>query len=70
MRRGSGSWISCHAASIDFFELAVDVAIAVFGVSSPVVLVCTVGVLTEVPVMLLLVKFINRTDGWFPDGPE
>ncbi|MDR2846682.1 MAG: ACR3 family arsenite efflux transporter [Candidatus Methanoplasma sp.] len=52
----------------DFFELAVAVAIAVFGVSSPVVLVCTVGVLTEVPVMLLLVRFVNRTKGWFPDG--
>ncbi|GLC83306.1 ACR3 family arsenite efflux transporter [Lacrimispora brassicae] len=49
----------------DFFELSVAVAIALFGPTSPVVLVCTVGVLTEVPVMLLLVRFINKTKGWF-----
>lgn len=50
----------------DFFELSVAVAIALFGPTSPVVLVCTVGVLTEVPVMLILVKFINKTKHWFP----
>lgn len=49
----------------DFFELSVAVAITLFGVNSPVVLVCTVGVLTEVPVMLLLVKFVNNTHGWY-----
>lgn len=49
----------------DFFELSVAVAITLFGVNSPVVLVTTVGVLTEVPVMLLLVSFVNRTKGWF-----
>ena len=49
----------------DFFELSVAVAIALFGPTSPVVLVCTVGVLTEVPVMLLLVRFVNNTKGWF-----
>lgn len=49
----------------DFFELSVAVAITLFGVNSPVVLVCTVGVLTEVPVMLLLVKLVNKTRGWF-----
>lgn len=53
-------------AASDFFELSVAVAIALFGVNSPVVLACTVGVLTEVPVMLLLVKFVNKTKGWFP----
>lgn len=52
-------------AASDFFELAVAVAIALFGPDSPVVLACTVGVLTEVPVMLLLVRFINRTRKWF-----
>jgi ACR3 family arsenite transporter len=36
-----------------------------FGVTSPVVLVTTVGVLTEVPVMLLLVKFINKSKKWY-----
>ena len=53
-------------AASDFFELSVAVAIALFGVDSPVVLACTVGVLTEVPVMLLLVKFVNKTKHWFP----
>lgn len=52
----------------DFFELAVAVAITLFGADSPVVLVTTVGVLTEVPVMLLLVKFVNKTRHWFPNG--
>lgn len=50
----------------DFFELSVAVAITLFGVDSPVVLVTTVGVLTEVPVMLMLVRFINKTKHWFP----
>ncbi len=49
----------------DFFELSVAVAIALFGPTSPVVLVCVVGVLTEVPVMLMLVKFVNKTRHWF-----
>lgn len=53
-------------AASDFFELSVAVAIALFGVDSPVVLACTVGVLTEVPVMLLLVKIVNKTKSWFP----
>ncbi len=46
----------------NFFELAVAVAIAVFGVSSPVALATIVGVLVEVPVMLILVKIANRTN--------
>jgi ACR3 family arsenite transporter len=54
-------------AASDFFELSVAVAIALFGPTSPVVLACTVGVLTEVPVMLLLVKFVNKTKHWFPE---
>lgn len=53
-------------AASDFFELSVAVAIALFGPNSPVVLACTVGVLTEVPVMLLLVKIVNKTKHWFP----
>ncbi len=52
--------------SSNFFELAVAVAITMFGASSPVVLVTIVGVLVEVPVMLALVKFANRTKHWFP----
>ena len=43
-------------ASSNFFELAVAVAIALFGTTSPAALATTVGVLTEVPVMLFLVK--------------
>lgn len=49
----------------NFFELAVAVAIALFGTTSPAALATTVGVLTEVPVMLLLVKTANNSKGWF-----
>lgn len=50
----------------NFFELAVAVAIALFGAQSPVALATIVGVLTEVPVMLILVKITNNTKKWFP----
>lgn len=50
----------------NFFELAVAVAIALFGAKSPVALATIVGVLVEVPVMLTLVKIANRTTHWFP----
>ena len=50
----------------NFFELAVAVAIALFGTTSPAALATTVGVLTEVPVMLLLVRIANKTKGRFP----
>lgn len=49
----------------NFFELAVAVAIAIFGSSSPVALATIVGVLVEVPVMLTLVKIANSTRSWF-----
>lgn len=49
----------------NFFELAVAVAISIFGVESPVVLVTIVGVLVEVPVMLTLVKIANSTKKYF-----
>lgn len=49
----------------NFFELAVAVAIAVFGTQSPVALATIVGVLVEVPVMLIIVKIANSTKGWF-----
>lgn len=45
----------------NFFELAVAVAVALFGTTSPAALATTVGVLTEVPVMLTLVKIANKT---------
>ena len=49
----------------NFFELSVAVAIALFGAASPVALATIVGVLVEVPVMLILVKIANNTSGWF-----
>ena len=49
----------------NFFELSVAVAIALFGTTSPVALVTIVGVLVEVPIMLALVGFANRTKQWF-----
>lgn len=50
----------------NFFELAVAVAISLFGLSSGAALATVVGVLIEVPVMLSLVAFANRTKAWFP----
>jgi arsenite transporter len=50
----------------NFFELAVAVAIGLFGLHSIAALVTVVGVLVEVPVMLSLVWFANRTQHWFP----
>ena len=49
----------------NFFELAVAVAIAIFGTTSPVALATIVGVLVEVPVMLILVRIANKTQGLF-----
>lgn len=51
----------------NFFELSVAVAIALFGMDSPAALATTVGVLTEVPIMLILVKIANSTKHWFPE---
>ncbi|MCE5189901.1 MAG: ACR3 family arsenite efflux transporter [Eubacteriales bacterium] len=51
----------------NFFELSVAVAISLFGTSSPAALATIVGVLTEVPVMLILVRIANRTTHWFPE---
>jgi len=51
----------------NFFELAVAVAISLYGLGSGAALATVVGVLIEVPVMLSLVSFANRTKGWFPD---
>ncbi|NEU05882.1 ACR3 family arsenite efflux transporter [Clostridium senegalense] len=49
----------------NFFELAVAVAISLFGLKSGATLATVVGVLTEVPIMLTLVKIANNTRGWF-----
>ena len=53
----------------NFFELAVAVAISLYGLGSGAALATVVGVLIEVPVMLSLVSFANRTKGWFPALP-
>lgn len=50
----------------NFFELAVAVAVSLFGLSSGAALATVVGVLVEVPVMLTLVRIANRTRHWFP----
>lgn len=50
----------------NFFELAVAVAISLFGLQSGAALATVVGVLVEVPVMLMLVKIANNTRRWFP----
>ena len=49
----------------NFFELAVAVAISLFGLKSGATIATVVGVLVEVPVMLTLVKIANNTKGWF-----
>ena len=51
----------------NFFELAVAVSVSLFGLNSGATLATVVGVLIEVPTMLLLVKFANKTKHWF-DG--
>ena len=52
-------------ATSNFFELAVAVAISIFGLNSGAALATVVGVLVEVPVMLSLVWFCNKTRNWF-----
>lgn len=54
----------------NFFELAVAVAISLFGATSPVALATIVGVLVEVPVMLILVRIANNTKRWFPQSEK
>jgi len=60
--------VACPSALIgasNFFELAVAAAIALFGFESGAALATVVGVLIEVPVMLLVVRVVNRTRGWY-----
>ncbi|WP_097461319.1 ACR3 family arsenite efflux transporter [Mangrovitalea sediminis] len=60
--------IACPSALIgasNFFELAVATAISLFGFESGAALATVVGVLIEVPVMLLVVRIVNRSKGWY-----
>jgi len=56
---------ACLIGTSNFFELAVAVAISLFGLNSGAALATVVGVLVEVPVMLSLVAIVNRTQHWF-----
>jgi ACR3 family arsenite transporter len=63
--------VACPSALIgasNFFELAVAAAISLFGFESGAALATVVGVLVEVPVMLLVVRIVNRTRGWYEAG--
>jgi ACR3 family arsenite transporter len=63
--------IACPSALIgasNFFELAVAAAISLFGFESGAALATVVGVLIEVPVMLVVVKVVNATRGWYETG--
>jgi ACR3 family arsenite transporter len=64
--------IACPSALIgasNFFELAVAAAISLFGFESGAALATVVGVLIEVPVMLLVVRVVNGTKGWYERAP-
>ncbi|MEZ5489821.1 MAG: ACR3 family arsenite efflux transporter [Gammaproteobacteria bacterium] len=59
---------ACLIGTSNFFELAVAVAISLFGLNSGAALATVVGVLVEVPVMLSLVAIVNRTGDWFTEA--
>ena len=61
---------ACLIGTSNFFELAVAVAISLFGLNSGAALATVVGVLVEVPVMLSLVAIVNRTGHWFETEQE
>jgi ACR3 family arsenite transporter len=70
-RFGEAHSIACPSALIgasNFFELAVAAAISLFGMHSGAALATVVGVLIEVPVMLLVVRVVNATKGWYERG--
>ncbi|GAO22445.1 ACR3 family arsenite transporter [Alicycliphilus sp. B1] len=67
-KAGEQHSIACPSALIgasNFFELAVAAAISLFGFQSGAALATVVGVLIEVPVMLLVVRVVNRSRGWY-----
>jgi ACR3 family arsenite transporter len=68
---GEAHNVACPSALIgasNFFELAVAAAISLFGFESGAALATVVGVLIEVPVMLLVVHVVNRSKGWYERG--
>ncbi len=68
---GEAHDVACPSALIgasNFFELAVAAAISLFGFDSGAALATVVGVLIEVPVMLLVVRVVNRSKGWYEAG--
>jgi ACR3 family arsenite transporter len=70
-RLGESHNVACPSALIgasNFFELAVAAAISLFGFESGAALATVVGVLIEVPVMLLVVRLVNRSRGWYEAG--
>ena len=70
-RAGESHAVACPSALIgasNFFELAVAAAISLFGFESGAALATVVGVLIEVPVMLLVVRIVNRSKGWYEAG--
>jgi ACR3 family arsenite transporter len=70
-RLGESHSVACPSALIgasNFFELAVAAAISLFGFESGAALATVVGVLIEVPVMLLVVRIVNRSKGWYEQG--
>lgn len=70
-RVGEKHSVACPSALIgasNFFELAVAAAISIFGFESGAALATVVGVLIEVPVMLLVVKWVNQSKGWYESG--
>ena len=72
-RLGESHSVACPSALIgasNFFELAVAAAISLFGFVSGAALATVVGVLIEVPVMLLVVRVVNRSKGWYEAGAK
>lgn len=72
-RAGEKHNIACPSALIgasNFFELAVAAAISLFGFQSGAALATVVGVLIEVPVMLLVVRIVNQSKGWYDAGAK
>ena len=70
-RLGESHAVACPSALIgasNFFELAVAAAISLFGFDSGAALATVVGVLIEVPVMLLIVRWVNASKGWYERG--